>query len=155
MSIPRCVHISLIRLQEIWLTKFLTTGLVIRGMAILRDELPTESGSIVADIGIYMVYVLVSSGHLPLINFVLLLAVLGQGLVARVAWAQKNFRAQHVQNVAAPVVEIARLLSLVVHLASIAGDPSMLAFACAYILMLITTKCLGMTRAATVDEITK
>ena len=30
-SMSRCIHISLLRLQEIWLTKFITTGLVMPG----------------------------------------------------------------------------------------------------------------------------
>ena len=64
--------------------------------------------------------------------------------VARVAWAQKCFEAEHVQNIAAPVVEMARLISLMMHLASAAGDPRTLAVAIAYILMLILASCIGM-----------
>ena len=69
--------------------KFLATGLVIPGLALLMEMLPTESGAIAGNLGIYMAYMLVSSGHLPLMNLILLLAALGEGLVARVAWAQK------------------------------------------------------------------
>ena len=68
------MHISLLRLQEIWLGKFITTGLVIPGVALLRNKLPKASGAIVGKLGIYMTYVLMSSGHLPLMKFVLLLA---------------------------------------------------------------------------------
>ena len=92
------------------------------------------------NLGIYMAYVLVSSGHLPLMNLILLLAFLGEGLVARVAWAQKSFGAQHVQNVATPVVEMARVLSLMVHLASVFEDYRVFAFASAYIFTLIMGK---------------
>ena len=49
-SMSRCVHISLLRLQEIWLTKFVTTGVVMPGVALLRNKLPTESGSIVGNL---------------------------------------------------------------------------------------------------------
>ena len=70
-------------------------------------------------------------------------AFLCEGLVVRVAWAQKCFGAQHVQNVAAPLVETARLLSLLVHLASAVGDPRMFASASVYIFMLIMAKCAG------------
>ena len=46
------------------------------------------------------------TGHLPLMSFILSLAFLGQGLVVKVAWVQQGFKAQEVQNVAAPVVKI-------------------------------------------------
>ena len=68
-----------------------------------------------------MAYAMVSSGHLPLMSIILLLALWGEGLVARVAWDQKSFKAQQVQEVAAPMVKTARLLSMMMHLASAAG----------------------------------
>ena len=147
-SMSRCIHISLLRLQEIWLTKFITTGLVMPGVNLLRNELPKECGAIVGNFGIYMAYAMLTSGHLPLMNFILLLAFLGEGLVARVAWAQKCFQALYVQNVAAPVLKMSRLLSLMVHLASVAGDRRVLALASAYIFMLIMAPCIGMRRVA-------
>ena len=108
------------------------------------ERLPEESGAIVGNLGIYMAYMLVSSGHLPLMNLILLLAFWGEGLVARVARAQKCLRAQHVQDIAAPAVEMARLLSLMVHLASAVGDSHVFAIATAYIFMLIVAKfCCG------------
>ena len=136
-SISRCIQISLLRLQEIWLTKFITTGLVMPGLDLVRGVLPTESGQIVGNFGIYVAYALVSSGHLPLMNFVLLLACLGEGLVARVAWVEKCLKPTYVKDVAAPVVKMARLLSLVVHLASVAGDAhmSVVEGACIFALM--------------------
>ena len=102
-SISSCVHISLLRLQEIWLTKFITTGLVMPGVALMRGKLPTESGAVVGTLGIYVAFGLVSSGHLPLMNFILYLAFLGEGLVARVAWVEKCLKNEDVQNVAALV----------------------------------------------------
>ena len=95
-----------------------------------------------------MAYAMVSSGHLPLMSFVLSLAFLGEGLVARVAWAQKCFVAQEVKNVAAPVVKMSRLLSLVVQFAAAAGDPTAFAIASAYIFMFIMATCIGMRPVA-------
>ena len=46
------------------------------------------------------------------------------------------WKVQHVQNVAALVVKTARLLSLIVHVASAAGDPLTLVIVSAYIFML-------------------
>ena len=106
------------------------------GMALMAGRLPTESGAIVGNIGIYMAYALMSSGHLPLMNIILLLAFSGLELVARVAWVEKSFEATDVADVAAPVVKMAKLLSIMVHLASAAGDPHTLAIASAYIFML-------------------
>ena len=149
-SMARCIHTSLLRLQEIWLTKFVTTGVLMPAIALLRNNLPTESGTIVGNVGIYMAYAMVSSGHLPLMNFILLLALLGEGLVARVAWDRGCLKAQYVQKVATPVVKIARLLSLMVHLASAAGDPRTLALASGYIFILIMSTCMGMSPIAQV-----
>ena len=147
-SMSRCIHITLLRLQEIWLTKFITIGLVMPGLALMRGTLPTESGAVMGTLGIYMAHVLVSSGHLPSMNFILHLALLGEGLVARVAWAEKSFKARYVADVAAPVVKMAQLLSLMVHLASAAGDPHTLLLASAYIFMLIMADCMDMRPVA-------
>ena len=147
-SMSSCIHITLLRLQEIWLTKFITVGLVIPGLALMRGSLPTESGAVMGTLGIYMAHALVSSGHLPLMNFILHLAFLGEGLVARVAWAEKSFKARYVADVAAPVVKMAQLLSLMVHLASAAGDPHTLLLASAYIFMLIMANCMDMRPVA-------
>ena len=68
------------------------------GVALIRDKLPTEPGALVGNFGIYMAYALVSSGHLPLMNFILLLAFLGEGLVARVAWAEKCIKVSQKQG---------------------------------------------------------
>ena len=73
VAMSRCIHISLLRLQEIWLTKFITTGLVMPGVALIRGKLPTDSGAVMGTFGIYMAYALVSSGHLPLMNLILFL----------------------------------------------------------------------------------
>ena len=139
-SISNCMHISLLRLQEMLLTKFVMIGLVIPGAALLRDELPTELGIVIGRFGILIANAMLSSGHLPLMSFILLLAFLGQGLVARVAWAEKCFRPLYAQNSAAPAVNIARMFSLFVYLASAAADPCMLAMARAYLFVLIMTR---------------
>ena len=61
-SMSRCIHISLLRLQDIWLAKLIITGLVMPGVALLRNRLPKTSGRIVGDFGIVMAYAMVSSG---------------------------------------------------------------------------------------------
>ena len=38
----------LLRLQEIWLAKFVTVGLVMPGVALARNRLPTSSGVVVS-----------------------------------------------------------------------------------------------------------
>ena len=108
----RCIHVTLLRLQEVWLAKFVTTGLAMPAVNFMRDNLPTESDAVVGNFGIYIAYALVSSGHLPLMNLILFLAFMGEGLVARVAWIQKRLDAKHVEDVAAPVVKMARVLFL-------------------------------------------
>ena len=86
-----CTHISLLRLQEILLAKFITTGVVIPGVALLRGKGPKDSGALLGNLANYMAYAMVSSGHLPLMMPMLLLAFLVDGLVARVAWAEGRF----------------------------------------------------------------
>ena len=137
-----CMHISLLRLQEIWLAKFVTAEVVMPGIALLRDALPVKSGEVLTgNFSIYMAYAMVSSGHLPLMMPMLLLAVSIAGLIARVAWAERGIGSVYVENVAALVLKVTRLLALMVHLASAAGDPLALAMAGAYILMLILAIC--------------
>ena len=55
----------------------------------------------VGNFGIYMAYAMMSSGHLPLMSFIFLLALSGEGLVAKVAWDQRCLDAQYVQNLVA------------------------------------------------------
>ena len=64
------------------------------------------------------------------------------------AWVEKRFKAKYVEHIAAPVVRLARILSMMVHLAAAAGDPHTLAIASAYIFMRIMVKRLGMRPAA-------
>ena len=87
----------------------------------MRNKLPTQSSEVVGSFGVHMAYLLVSSGHLPLMNFTLFIAFLGEGFIARVAWVEKRFEAKHVEEVAVPVVKMARVLSFMVHLAAAAG----------------------------------
>ena len=135
-----CIHISLLRLQEILLGKFITTEVVMPGVTLLRRKLPVKSGELLAgNFAIYMAYAMVSSGHLPLMMPMLLLAISIAGLVARFAWAERGIGPMYVENVAAPVVKLTRLLSLMAHLASAAGDPLTLAMAGSYIFMHILT----------------
>ena len=148
ISMSRCIHITLLRLQEVWLAKFVTTGLVMPGMNLMRNKLPTESSEIVGNFGMYIAYALVSSGHLPLMNFILFVSFLGGGFIAKVAWVEKSFKAKYVKEVAAPVVKMARVLSFMVHLAAVAGDPHMLAFASAYMFTRIMARCIRMRLAA-------
>ena len=119
--LSRCMDVSLLRLQEIWLAKFVMTGLVMPGFTLMTGYLPKQSGKIVSFLATCAAYAIMSSGHLPLMMPVLLLALLGEGLVARVAWTEKGLKAAGVQSIAAPAVKMTRLLSLMVHLASAAG----------------------------------
>ena len=100
-SLPRCIHISLLRLQEMLLSKLVTTGVVMPSLTLMRNMLPKESGAVLGNFGVYMAYAIVSSGHLPLMLPMLLLACLIKGLMARVAWAQGCFKEEHLNNVAA------------------------------------------------------
>ena len=75
----RCIHTSLLRLQEIWLAKFVMIGLVIPGDALMRNKLPTELGAVLGNFAICTAYAIVSSGHLPLMMPMLLLAGLAEG----------------------------------------------------------------------------
>ena len=82
------------------------------------------------------------------LNIILHLAFLGQELVARVAWVEKSFKATYVAEVAVPVVKMAKLLSLMVHLASAAGDPHTLVIASTYIFMIMMANRMGLRPAA-------
>ena len=100
-SASSCIHISLLRLQPILLAKFVTTGLVIPGVALLSEAPSVESGAVLGNFAIDMVYAMVSSGHLPLMMPMLLVAFLAEGLVVRVAWAERRLKAVCLRNVGA------------------------------------------------------
>ena len=100
-NLPSCIHILLLRLQPILVAKFVTSGIVIPGTALLRKKLPDDSGAVLGNFAIYMAYAMVSSGHLPLMMPMLLIAFLAEELVARVSWAEGHLGALCLQNVAA------------------------------------------------------
>ena len=52
-------------------------------IALLRDKPPKESGAILGNFAIYLAYAMVSSGHLPLMMPMILLAFSIEALVAR------------------------------------------------------------------------
>ena len=83
---------------------------------------------------------MMSSGYLPLMMPMLLSVCLCEGLVARVAWADGCLKAKYVQNIAAPALQLIRVLSLMLHLGSVVGDLRVLASAGAYILAFVMTK---------------
>ena len=102
-SMASCIHISLLRLQEIFLAKFVTTGVVMPAITLLRGTSPMEAGAVLGNMAIYMAYAMVSSGHLPLMMPMLLVAFLAEGLVVRVAWAERRFELAKAQDAAALV----------------------------------------------------
>ena len=78
-STSSCIQLLLFRLQEIWLAKFVTTGVVMPGIALMRGTSPMEHGAVLGSMAIYMSYAMVSSGHLPLMMLMLLVAFLAEG----------------------------------------------------------------------------
>ena len=72
---------------------------------------------------IVMAYAMISSGYLPLMMHMLLLALSCELLVAKVSWADRRLRAENAREVAAPATKTARLFSVIMHLTAIAGDP--------------------------------
>ena len=73
------------------------------GMALLKDASPMESGAVLGNMAVYMAYAMVSSGHLPLMMPMLLLAFLAEGLVVRSAWAERRLKRAEVRDAAALV----------------------------------------------------
>ena len=75
----RCIHTSLLRLQEIWLAKFVVTGLVMPAAALLNNKLPSRLQSVLGNSAVYTAYAMMSCGHLALMMPMLLLASLAEG----------------------------------------------------------------------------
>ena len=91
-SMSSCIHISLLRLQEIWLAKAVTTGVVMPGMALLKDTSLMEHEAVLGNLAIYMAYAIVSSGHLPLMMLMLLLGCFAEGQTRKCATITTKFR---------------------------------------------------------------
>ena len=68
---------------------------------VMRSMLPAEYGAVLGSFATYMAYAMVSSGHLPLMLPMLLLAFLAEGLVTIIAWADGCFQVVKLENVAA------------------------------------------------------
>ena len=58
---------------------------VMRGVALMRGTSSMEHGSVLGNLAMYMAYAMVSSGHLPLMMLMLLLAFLAEGQTQKCA----------------------------------------------------------------------
>ena len=59
-TLSKCVQVALLRLQDLWLPKILTSGVVMPAIRIARGAHYKDSTGVVANLAVYIAYVIVS-----------------------------------------------------------------------------------------------
>ena len=83
-SKSHCMELMLLRLQSIWLSKLITSGLLIPAGRIIGEYGYRESAEVIGKITILYAYAIIASGHLPVVFSLVPFAVLGEGFLLSV-----------------------------------------------------------------------
>ena len=127
-SASRCMELALLRLQDIWLGKFIVSGFLIPPCRATSSTI--SSGATVGRLVLIVAFAMLSSGYLLLMMPLLLLVALSEIMVAAI-YLERNSR-MHVarQKIASPNIGLARVLSSIVHLVAVSEQPFAMVMLC-------------------------
>ena len=112
-----CVEAILLRLQSMWITKLITSGLLIPAGNILTGRgTYDDSGKVISKLTILLAYAIIASGQLPIVIVFIPLAVLGECLMALVSWSTGKLKINSDNDIAALSTSIAQALAATVQL---------------------------------------
>ena len=123
-----CVEVTLLRLQTMWVSKLITSGLLIPAGCILAEKgACDDSGKVISKLTILLAYALIASGHLPIVILLIPFAVLGETLLAMTSWSTGTLKVSSDDDIAALSTIIAQAmaatLQLVQRSSSLGLDP--------------------------------
>ena len=127
-TLSNCVQVAFLRLQDLWLPKIITSGVVVPAGRLARQNHYTESTQIVGALAVYIVYAMLTAGHLPLVMPLLGLSMLSITVLAAVSWHDPSQRLRHdVKQSIASTLTLPQVFSASFHAASATGNAIALA----------------------------
>ena len=116
-SMSHCVEVTLLRLQSMWASKIITSGLLIPAGYILSDRRAyNEFDKVISKLTILLAYAMIASGHLPVVVLLIPLATLGESLLALSSWSNGRFKITSYEDVAVLSTITAQALAATVQL---------------------------------------
>ena len=85
-SLSKCIQVVLLRLQELWLPKLITSGVVIPACRLAIERHYKDSTQVVNAFIVFVAYLMITVGHLPLVMPILWFSMLSTILLAAVSW---------------------------------------------------------------------
>ena len=113
-SLTRCMELALLRLQDIWLGKVITSGLLVPAGRLCIGLHGMSSSGVVGTFTVLLAYAIIGSGHLPLMVIVICLAMMKMTLLAAVSWDAKFLEYQKRLGIARPCVILTQVSATMV-----------------------------------------
>ena len=101
LSLSTCASTALLRLQDVWLSKFVSSALAVPAVKVMASRYITDSNEVVGHFAMLFAFAVMTSGHLPLVMPLLYVSALSQTVLAAISWAKSSMRHQRVRD---PVV---------------------------------------------------
>ena len=104
-TLPKCIQVTLLRLQDLWIQKIIISGVIIPAFRLAREVRYKNSTQVVSALAGYLAYAMITAGHLPLVTPLLWMGVLITTFLAAVSWhdgcLQPNLEEQSVMSIMA------------------------------------------------------
>ena len=97
LSLSTCASTALLRLQDVWLVKFMSSALVIPAAKLTASRYFEDSSEVVGHLVIVFAFAIMTSGHLPLVMPLLYMSVLSETVLAASSWANTSMKHQRAQ----------------------------------------------------------
>ena len=94
LSLSTCASTALLRLQDVWLGKFISSALVIPAAKLTASRYFEDSSEVLGHLVIVFAFAIMTSGHLPLVMPLLYMSVLSDTLLAASSWAKTSMKHQ-------------------------------------------------------------
>ena len=97
-SVSTCASTALLRLQDVWLSKFISSALAVPAVKVMASQYITDSSEIVGHFAMLFAFAIMTSGHLPLVMPFLYVSALSQTVLATISWAKSSMKHRRVRD---------------------------------------------------------
>ena len=109
LSLSICASTALLRLQDVWLSKFVSSALAVPAAKVMSSRYITDSSEVVGHFAMLFAFAVMTSGHLPLVMPLLYVSALSQTVLAAISWAKSSMQHQRSPRLSCPQRERDRL----------------------------------------------
>ena len=117
-TLSKCVQVALLRLQDMWLSKIVTSGVVIPASRLARKEHYSDSTQVVSALVLYFAYAIITAGHLPLLMPLLWISMSSVTLLAAVSWHNQTLHQDLKGLSITSTLSMPEALSVIIHAAT-------------------------------------